>query len=129
MKYIIILVVIFTAHIRSSASNPVYDGLHYTIKITQNKKVEYNIGDTVKFKITATQQTRNCEEGIAKTKIFTKGITILSQSEWEHISTYSYEKTVTVVILGNRNNKVMLTAFRQTDKGIINESYLLPMKE
>jgi len=112
------------------SGKPIPDGIVYQFEIINNKKEIYQLGETLVVKINAIQNTRACTNGVEKTRIFTKGLTLVSQTQWTKLESNTYEKNVTVTVKGNKKNDARITAFRQTDRGVIAESFpILYMKE
>jgi hypothetical protein len=101
------------------------DSLSFRFEVTNSSKSSYEIGDTVKFLLTATQAGKVCSDGVQRSRLFAKGIKITRQSEWKETGQGCWLKQIETVITGNSKNNWQITAFRKTDKGEIAETFTL----
>lgn len=123
MKHIATYTVLCLTFLVFFSAKPIPDGIEYSFQIIENNKEIYTIGDTLSLIIKATQNTRVCAEGVDKTKIFTKGLAIIWQTDWMNTTNNTYEKKITLAVKGNKKNDACITAFRQSDRGIVSQSY------
>lgn len=86
------------------------------IQYLKGEKTIYNIGDTIQLLIQVKAPEETCIDGMKTTKLFQKGISIISQSEWEEIKKGFWQKEISLVIKGNKNKEAILTIFRRNDK-------------
>lgn len=105
----------------ASPKNPV----HYRIEQVGQKKTEYAPGDTLTFRLSAIQADWICADGIEKTRIFAKGLRLLSQSAWHEASSGVWQKELSALVGSNPAKGIQLTAYRETDAGKVVETFTL----
>jgi hypothetical protein len=91
------------------------------IQYLKGEKTIYNIGDTIQLLIQIKAPEETCIDGMKTTKLFQKGISIISQSEWKEIKKGFWQKEISLVIKGNKNKEAILTIFRRNDKQSISQ--------
>jgi hypothetical protein len=91
------------------------------IQYLKGEKTIYNIGDTIQLLIQIKTPEETCIDGMKTTKLFQKGISIISQSEWKEIKKGFWQKEISLVIKGNKNKEAILTIFRRNDKQSISQ--------
>jgi hypothetical protein len=91
------------------------------IQYLKEEKTIYNIGDTIQLLIQIKAPEETCMDGMKTTKLFQKGISMISQSEWEEIKKGFWQKEISLVIKGNKNKEATLTIFRRNDKQSISQ--------
>ena len=95
------------------------------IKVIDNQKSKYSIGDELVVKVTVFLSHRNCPEGINATKFKTNGIKILSATKWTEKNSRTYERKLKIKITGNKNGIVTIKAVRNCSKGTYTGSLTL----
>lgn len=113
LKYIILIFSLFTLSLNTfGQANTQY---------LKGEQTIYNIGDTIQLLIQIKAPEETCIDGMKTTKLFQKGISIISQSEWKEVKKGFWEKEISLVIKGNKNKEAILTIFRRNDKQSISQ--------
>lgn len=84
--------------------------------IIKNKQKTYKVDDVLIIKINVTLTHRGCTTGIKKTKIKTKGLTIIGATKWEQKSTMVWERKLKVKVTGTETGELLINATRTCDK-------------
>ena len=85
-------------------------------KFISGEKSEYVIGDLFTIQVQLTVDPKSCQDGMAKTGIFSSGISIVSKSEWLELKTGLWQISLKCKITGNKKGFGQLTVIRKTDK-------------
>ncbi len=85
------------------------------VEFIKGEKELYATGDTISMKVSATVPQKTCADGMARIVFFRSGLKICNNEKWEKINPGLWEKTVTVVITGNKKDVAMLTIMRRSD--------------
>lgn len=95
------------------------------IKVIDNQKSKYSIGDELVVKVTVFLSHRNCPEGIKATRFKTNGIKILSATKWTEKNSGTFERKLKIKITGTKNGIVTIKAVRSCSKGTYTGSLTL----
>lgn len=87
-----------------------------SMKVIDNSKDKYEIGDIVTVKTTVKTTHRSCPEDINKTKFNPKGVEILNATKWSEVSGGVWERKLKVKVTGTTKGKVTLSAVRSCNK-------------
>ncbi|MFH2144115.1 MAG: hypothetical protein ABIJ97_16940 [Bacteroidota bacterium] len=85
-------------------------------EIDGEKKEQYKVGDEVVIKVKITFTHRVCTVGIKQTKFESKGVKILTATDWKETSPGVWERKLKIKIEEPKKGKVELSATRTCDK-------------
>ncbi len=91
--------------------------ISYDLLFSAGEKECYALGDSLSVILVASQQSESCESGVQKTRIFCKGLKLLSETQWEAQNDNSWQKEIQLDVRKSSTDNAQLTAFRQTDSG------------
>ncbi|MBU0765327.1 MAG: hypothetical protein KJ607_10885 [Bacteroidetes bacterium] len=88
----------------------------FEFEVQGDKKEIYKAGDEVIVKVTVIFTHRVCELAITETKFETKGLEIISATDWKETSTGTWERKLKMKVTGTPKGKLTLTGTRTCSK-------------